>query len=919
MKPRATYRIQFTSAFCLDDAVGIVPYLSRLGISHLYASPILTARAGSTHGYDIVDHGSINPELGGMPALRRLVAALRSHGMGLLLDIVPNHMGVAGAENRLWLNVLEWGRSSPYATWFDIDWEPADARLRGKVLLPFLGTSYGNALEQGELVLKLDEGSGQLSVWYHDHRYPIAPNDYSSVLAGATFAFEARRGAGQARKSFAAARQDLVAGLRSGPALAKQIREALGAFDATTRAGRERLHGLLERQNYRLAWWRAAADEINYRRFFTVNELAGFRVEVPQAFDAAHALLLELWRDGLVDGFRIDHIDGLADPRGYCRKLRRRMNALAVSRPEGLEREPWILVEKILARHERLPAGWQVDGSTGYEFMDAVGGLLHDPGGEAPLTALYEEVSGGAGNFRDEEVAARRQVLRDYLAAELAGAALLLHRVLQRDASTRDFTLTGIRRALAEIAVHFPVYRIYATGSGPADKDLQVLDWAVAEARRNVRAVDWPLMALLSEILSGTQIRQLPPGPARRDMLAAVRRFQQLTGPTAAKSVEDTAFYRHVRLISRNEVGSDPGRFCVSPHAFRRFAKTYRATPDALLATATHDHKRGEDVRARLTVLSEMPSLWSSTVQKWFRLNAPWKQEVDGVLVLQPRDEYQLYQTLVGSWPLNLDAEDQASVRDFIDRISHWLLKALREAKLRTDWGVGSEAYEQAALHFVAAIFDPSRNASFASEVARFVSGIDRAGLVKSLTQTGLKCLSIGLPDFYQGTEWWDFSLLDPDNRRPVDFAGRSAALRSSPSGIDDGVERWRDGSLKQEFVARLLGLRAQVPMLFRKGRHLELKLRGEAAPDFWGHVLVHEGEAVMLVAPRLTARVLASERIALDGEVGRTTQVVLPEAFRGSVAHNVLTNHRSRIEPRMSLAALSGSRFPIVACRLRR
>lgn len=904
MTPRATYRLQFTSAFTLDDAVDIVPYLARLGISHLYASPLLTARPGSTHGYDIVDHAAINPELGGMPALVRLVGELRKHDMGLLLDIVPNHMGIAGAGNRLWLDVMEWGQASPYATWFDIDWEPADARLRGKVLLPFLGVPYGRALADGDLVLRLDEGEGLLSVWYHDNRYPIAPKDYSSVLPGIAFPFEVRRGTRQGREAFLAARQSLVARLRADAGLAQRVREAVAACD---------VHDLLERQHYRLAWWRAAADEINYRRFFTVNELAGFRVEVPQAFEAAHALVFQLWRDGLIDGVRIDHIDGLAEPRGYCRKLRRRLKTLAGQRPAGLSLDPWILVEKILARHEHLPAGWQVDGTTGYEFMDALGGLLHDPAGEAPLSLLHQDLSGTTTSFRDEEVLARRQVLRDHLSAELAGAALLLHRVLQRDPATRDFTLTGIRRALAEIAAHFPAYRTYATRSGPAQEDLHVLAWALAETRRNMRPVDWPLLDLLSEVLSGVHIRHVPPGPARRDTLAAVRRFQQLTGPTAAKSVEDTAFYRYVRLISRNEVGSDPGRFSIPPGAFRRFLRGRRAFPLALSATATHDHKRGEDVRARIAVLSEIGEDWAATVRKWSRMNARWRTEVDGAAVLDPVQEHHLYQTMVGAWPLDLDPEDRTGMGQFAGRLGDWLLKALREAKVRTDWGIGNEAYEQAALQFLTAVLDPDRNAVFTREAGQFVATVARAGMVKSLSQLALKCLSIGLPDFYQGTEFWDFSLVDPDNRRPVDFPARAAAMDAASGGVGD----WQSGALKQQVTARLLDLRRDHPQLFQEGRYRNVRLGGRASGDFYAQLLSQPGHAVLLVAPRLVIRLLRDGILSRDAVAAVTLS--LPEEFHGATARCVFTGRDSRIEPRMSLKALPESSFPLIAFMIER
>jgi (1->4)-alpha-D-glucan 1-alpha-D-glucosylmutase len=887
MTPRATYRVQFSRAFTFADAVGIVPYLAQLGISHLYSSPILTARAGSTHGYDIVDHASINPELGGRAGFDRLVTTLHAHEMGILLDIVPNHMGVGGGDNRLWLDVLEWGRASPYATWFDIDWEPAEARLRGHVLLPFLGQQYGVELEAGTIVLRLDPQDGSLSAWYHHHRFPITPRTYPQVFhaavgqsaaldnalqAIATATAPSGRSMSSTRKAFAEAQLALAATLKDSAARAA-LDHALQCVNAATPDGRDRLHDLLERQSYRLAWWRAAADEINYRRFFNINDLAGFRVEVAGAFDAAHALLLELWSDGSVDGFRIDHVDGLADPRAYCRKLRRRMLALAEKRPPARSREPWIIVEKILARHEHVPAAWQVDGTTGYDFMDAVSGLLHDPGGEAALTNLYAEITGDAGNFHDHVLVARRQILRDYLASELAGVALVAHRVLQRNPQTRDFTLTGIRRALAEIAAHFHVYRTYCSEAGPGVEDARTLEWAFTGARRGLRATEHALLDVLLPILSGRTIRQTPPGAARRDLLLVLRRFEQLTGPTAAKAVEDTAFYRYVRLLSRNEVGADPAHFAMPPAAFSRQQRRRRQTPLALLATATHDHKRGEDARARLAVLSERAEEWSAAVHRWMRLNTPLKVTVDGKPAPAPADEYQLYQTLVGAWPPHLDVADRAALASFVERVEQWLLKAIREAKLRTDWDVGNAAYEEATLNFLRASMAPNRTIPLAEEIAAFARQIAPQGMLKGLAQLALKCLSLGVPDIYQGTEAWDFSLVDPDNRRPVDYA----ALAGQGASTSDG---WTSGAIKQQFLMRLLALRKTQNELFRRGRQLPVRLIGDVSEDFLAQLIAFDGSGVLLIVPRLTAR-LDSTRHKLA--------FLLPREFDGTTGSDVL------------------------------
>jgi (1->4)-alpha-D-glucan 1-alpha-D-glucosylmutase len=482
--PQSTARIQFFSGFTMDDAVSVIPYLSRLGLSHLYASPLLKARPGSTHCYDIVDHDVINPELGGESGLRRMVAALRAHDMGLILDIVPNHMGVGGADNAWWLDVLEWGRASHFAEYFDIDWDPPDADLHGKILAPFLGTAYGEALANGELILQCERSTGSMFVGYHEHIFPISPRSTALVLhnepvfdeVSHAFANAARMSNRSAAHEAAEKAQTMLVSKVGSPAGKEALDAALFRFDSGTKDGQRRLHELLERQHYRLAWWRAATDEINWRRFFDINTLAGLRVELPRVFDATHKKILQLYAEGLIDGVRIDHIDGLADPRLYARKLRRSLETAGESRPPGVPRgEPYIIVEKILAPRERLVADWLTDGTTGYDFMDQVGGLLHDPEGEAALTWMWTSLTGRPGDFSDEEQAARRQVLSDNLASELNATAASLHRIARRDLTTRDYSLTAIRRALTEILVHFPVYRIYAGRAGRSETDAQIV------------------------------------------------------------------------------------------------------------------------------------------------------------------------------------------------------------------------------------------------------------------------------------------------------------------------------------------------------------------------------------------------------------------------------------------------------------
>ena len=886
MKPiSATARLQFHKDFTLDRATELVPYLDRLGTSHLYASPLLTARAGSTHGYDIVNHNEINPELGGEAALQRLVAALRERRMGLILDIVPNHMGVGGDDNAWWLDVLEWGRASPYAEYFDIDWDPPDPTLRGRMLAPFLGASYGECLQNGELQLKFDETDGRLFVGYYTHRFPIAPRDYAAVLltVGGRLEAPARAfaelgpgGRTAVREAAEAAREELLQ-----PVYAQAIAEALQAYSPATPEGQDRLHRLLERQAYRLSWWRAATDEINWRRFFDVNGLAGVRQEVPEVFEDTHRTIFRLYTEGLIDGVRIDHVDGLAYPREYCRKLRRRLDALQKERPAELRDERAIIwIEKILAPHERVAADWLTDGTTGYDFMSDVAAVLHDPAGEAPLTELWTSATGRPGEFEVEAQAARRQILRESLSSEWFNTSTALHRVARRNVRTRDYTLSGIRGVMLELLVHFRTYRIYAGAAGLSEVDQRQMDWAMAGARRTVRAADLPLLELLGEWLAGNGLRGTPAGTARQEWQRAMVKFQQLSAPTAAKSVEDTAFYRFGRLLSRNEVGAEPSQFSITPTAFHATNQArQKRLPLALLATATHDHKRGEDTRMRLAVLSEIAGEWQAAWQRWTRLNALVKRDLDGPAP-DPADELMLYQTLVAAWPLDLAADDQAGLDAFRERVGGWLQKALREAKRRSGWALPNDEYEGACQSFLAACLDPSR--PVCAEIAGFADRLAAPGAINGLTQTLLRLTSPGICDLYQGTEFWDFSLVDPDNRRPVDFAARQRALEAdeAPAAL---LAHWRDGRVKLALIARALALRARSPGLFTVGSYQKLRVEGPAADHILAFVRVHEGRAAIVIGTRLVAQLPLAESLPLiQVSHWHDTRVVIPRNLAG-------------------------------------
>ena len=891
--PRATARLQFHAGFTLDDAAPLVSYFRALGISHLYASPLLKARPGSTHGYDIVDPNTVNPELGGEDALRRLVAALRRAEMGLILDIVPNHMGVGGADNGWWLDVLEWGRRSPHAAFFDIDWDPPDPALRNRMLAPFLGAPYGKVLESGDLALHFEPDSGKIYAQYFEHRFPITPATYAYVLragrdpslAGLAQVFSSigrDDDAGSSPESSRAAAGVALDALRrfaGGEAGKTAVRRALEAFNPADVRGREQLHHLLEGQNYRLAWWRAATDEINWRRFFDVTSLAGLRVEVPRVFEATHELIFRLYAEGLIDGVRVDHVDGLADPRGYCRKLRRRLRTAGRSRPDSAPAgEPLLLVEKILASHEHLRADWMVDGTTGYNFMDEVSGVLHDPEGEATLTALWSELTGRPARFEDEAREARRQILRENLASELNGTAAALRRIASSDFATRDFTLTAIRRALSEVLVHFPVYRLYVDAAGRSEEDSRILEWALAGARRTVRATERPLLDLLNTWLGGEKPRSVPL-QQRRERLQAAVRFQQLSAPVAAKSVEDTAFYRYGRLISRNEVGSEPSRFAVSPAAFHAACRErVKRFPREMLATATHDHKRGEDVRARLAVLSEIPDEWATALRRWTRLNASLKREVEGGPAPDSTDELMLYQTLVGAWPLRLDPHDREGVAAFSERVLAWQEKALREGKRRSEWAVPQETYEAACRDFVGALLAPERASRMVEEIANFALRLAPSAAINGLSQTLLRCTCPGIPDLYQGAEYWDLSLVDPDNRRPVDFKVRAASLHrgEAPAAL---VESWQNGAVKQAVIARALAARARLPELFANGDYTPVEAEGPMARHILAFLRQTAGEAMLAVSTRLPAHLLDDARMpVLQPDVWSGTYLVLPQ-----------------------------------------
>jgi (1->4)-alpha-D-glucan 1-alpha-D-glucosylmutase len=882
--PRSTLRLQFHRGFTFDDAAKHVEYFAALGISHVYASPITTAEPGSMHGYDTVDYTQVSAECGGEAGLKRLVDKLRAHDMGLIIDTVPNHMGVGGSSNAWWLDILEWGRHSAYARHFDVDWHSPDPALRGKVLLPTLGAPYGEELAAGRIALHFAADIGRFHIGYGPHVFPVCPTDYASILQSAERAdlnalgerFHGLTTQPTDHPRAAEGREMLREFVAQNGGSA--IEFALQAYASDDPVTRDRLHRLIERQHFRLAWWRTASDEVNWRRFFDISTLAGVRVERPEVFEAVHALPFRLYQEGVVDGLRIDHVDGLAEPREYCQRLRQRLTELR-------DTAPYVVVEKILGRGEPLRDDWPVDGTTGYDFMSDVGALLHDPAGAEPLAQTWTELTGRSPRFADEALIARRKILAENLSAELDRAARALHRIARDSLSTRDFTFTTLRRVLTELVVHFPVYRIYPQNGLRSATDNVYFEQALEGARRSLSRADLVALDRVNAWLGGSAEEPppgrsgapqqgqngAPPSHAGSARRTAQTLFSQLSAPVAAKAVEDTACYRYGRLLSRNEVGSDPGEFALSVKAFHA-ANLERSQrfPHAMLATATHDHKRGEDVRARLAVLSEIAQDWSAALRAWSMLNAPHRRALDGEPVSGvgqdtsydwapgPAAEAMLYQTLVGCWPPDLQPDDEAGVKELAERVAQWQLKALREAKLQTNWLAPDEGYETACRDFLFDILAPQRRDGFLKALSTFVARIGRAGALNSLQQTVLRLASPGIPDLYQGTELWDFSLVDPDNRRPVDFARREAWLVQTPPS--DFLPSWRDGRVKLAVVQRVLALRAHLPELLSQSEYLPLAVRGKYAPNVIAFARRHGNAWAVVVASRLAAGLLDDE-----------------------------------------------------------
>jgi len=877
--PIATYRLQLTADFDFDAAAAIVPYLKTLGITHLYASPFMKARKGSTHGYDIIDHAQFNPELGGEAGFERLSRALQQHDLGLVLDFVPNHVGVHFADNPWWLDVLEWGPASPHAVSFDIDWDILPYRARGGVLLPIIGSSYGDALEKGEIELRYDAGEGSFSAWYFEHRLPIAPERYSEMLRAIVKQADVENSAAGRQMLDLASRYK---GLRhpnrkEAPAFKAELKAIAGSAEiiarglAAYRAAPDRptqilaLHHLLERQHYKLGHWRLASSDINYRRFFDVNTLAGLRVEDAGTFDAIHRLVKTLIAEGKLQGLRLDHIDGLRDPAQYFQRLHR----LIRDARGGADSPFYVVIEKILGEQEQLHRFAGIHGTTGYEWLNAITQVMVDGNGLEPLDEVWRQVSNLPPRLDPVLKEAKRRVLETLLTSEFTVLRRLLARIAGGHYSTRDYSADSLRQALELYVLHFPVYRTYLTPAGPTPHDQALISETIEKARADWFAADEGIFDFLRDVLTMALIKPGRPAHSAPRVRRFALKLQQFTGPLMAKSLEDTAFYRYHRLLALNEVGGDPSAKALSIDAFHDLMRTrVQQWPHGMTATATHDTKRGEDARARLTALAELPGEWASAVGRWKILNARHLVVEGAMRAPSAAFEYMLYQALLGAWP-------PAGHDDtLLPRMQAYALKAAREGKQETSWLNPNQAYEAGLQTFLARILDRTASAEFLDSLDTLGRRIALLGALNSLGQITLKATMPGVPDFYQGTEFWDLSLVDPDNRRPVDFAERAAVLAAVETADWPGlVQKWPDGHLKLAWTRHVLKLRTELAEVFAHGDYQPLQVSGPHRDHVIAYARRHERDVAIVAVAKSLAPMTQGGRVwpraeAFDGSL---------------------------------------------------
>lgn len=973
-RPTSTYRLQFHSRFRFEDAERLVSYLHDLGISHCYASPILKARAGSTHGYDITDHNALNPEIGSHPQFERFSAKLRAHRMGLLLDVVPNHMGVGAGDNPWWQDVLENGRSSVHADYFDIDWEPLKPELRNKLLLPILGNYYGDELENGKIQVTFEHQ--RIVLRYYEMLLPVDPQTIP-IIFGVLGDLRGRHGdrlpellqileqlRGMPPNWIEA--QDLAETRRQKlPEIVGRLSDLIGSSESVRQAledslvvlnGKpgdprsfDALHRLLEAQAYRLAFWRVSGEEINYRRFFDINDLVGLRMEDPRVFADTHRLLRKLLADGHVSGLRLDHPDGLFNPLQYFIRIQMLYTASQCEgatpageiAENGVERDiqsafgqrEWtgpdaplyLLVEKILEPGEHLPSEWPVDGTVGYDFANLLNGIFIDPEAERPLTQIYRRFIEKGLDVRDLVYESKKLIMETALASEINVLAQMLDQISSRDRRARDYTRNVLAQAIQETIACFPVYRTYIDERGNVnERDREHIHAAIRAAKRRNEEMAAGVFDFLRNILllEGADGGEMVHG--YRKQLYFTLKFQQLTGPVMAKGLEDTTFYVYNRFISLNEVGGSPEIFGITLEHFHRANAARAGTWSAsMLSTSTHDTKRSEDVRARLNVLSEMPRAWSNEVMRFRRVNRPKKLQLsDGRMPPDHNEEYLLYQTLLGAWPLEGIADEECRA-SFVKRIQAYMTKAIHEAKVNLSWVNQNPEYTEALQHFVAAILEPGtprRPNAFLAYVENILPPIQFFGAINSLAQVVIKLTAPGVPDIYQGQEMWDLSLVDPDNRRPVDFDLRQRRLRElkQAAGNDSHVhtcrellDQWRDGRIKLWTTWQALAVRRATRELFMEGNYLPLYARD----DFQRHVITFarsfEGRHAIVAVPRFSYTLMRGALKAPLGEAWGRAVIEVPAQITGNF-HNVFTGEHVAVESGRLLCSEVFRSFPV-------
>lgn len=974
--PVSTYRLQFNGSFRFSDARDIVPYLHKLGITDIYASPCLKTREGSLHGYDIVNHNALNPELGAEEEYNRMVAELRGHDMGQILDIVPNHMCVESSENIWWMDILENGLSSVYAGFFDIDWEPVKKELKNKVLIPVLGDQYGKVLEDQDLRLSFERGGFFIN--YYKLRLPVRPLTYNDILTHRLDKLEKSLPDSEAGLIEL---MSIITALNHLPDYTEKDREKIKERHREKEIIKKRLRdlynksleikdfingnlrifngvkgdaesfnlldSLLRKQVYRLSHWRVATEEINYRRFFDINGLAAIRMENPGVFKETHKLILELVRSGSVTGLRVDHPDGLYNPSEYFHTLQRhcflqmrlayieklkgdiplklyeeiKEDSPLSARPkvvsagilrqydETLSSNPefkpfYIVGEKILTRGERMPDDWPIFSTTGYVFLNSLNGIFVDQSNADAFSEIYPRFIRSKAAFQDIVYEKKKLIMQVAMAGEVNTLGHLLNRISEKDRHTRDFTLNSFISAITEVIAFFPVYRTYISPSGVNDRDRRYIELAVSKAKKNNPAISGSIFDFLRDVLLLNYNGHMDDSD-KKERLDFVMRFQQITGPVMAKGVEDTAFYIYNRLVSLNEVGGSPDRFGTTLETFHgQNLERNKFWPHALIATSTHDSKRSEDVRARINVLSEIPGEWRESVIRWSRINKRKKPVIDGVPVPDRSEEYLLYQTLAGAWPAGEMNEPEYGILK--QRIKDYMLKAMREAKVNTSWINPNAIYEDSVAVFIDSLLTNLPDNEFLKDFNPFQKRVSYFGMLNSLSQTLLKATSPGVPDFYQGTEIWDYSLVDPDNRRPVDYDRRKNMLdelcrdekeKGQLSLASELIQNMDDGRIKLYVTYKTLNNRRENRELFERGEYLSLETTGEKADNICAFARRLNNNRIIVLAPRFPTKISPGPHVAPAAWKWGNSCVIVPYADEGVRYRNIFTGEIFEVE----------------------